>query len=306
MGSSGERGRSRGEGGDACRASAGSIRSSRSSTGSPARLGLVAGSIVAPVPSRIADGRVRSQIRSIVSGVIRASSGTRITLARAAAKIAAAYDGPGAPWMNTRDRGSRAAGKAGGGIIDRHAEPGVRQRLLPGRRGPDAQERRVGMARDGHGRAARGWSTVDPTREAVGGRARRTSQGDRPARRTAGGRQRPRAGDADRRAGGARIPVRRAGHRRRGREARPGGGTRGPTSGGSSARFALVGTAQPVEIELLHLEHRRHRARARRPGRDRRRSRPAARGTTCHETPNRSFSQPHWLGSPPPASSASQ
>ncbi len=29
-------------------------------------------------------------------------------------------------------------------------------------------------------------------------------------------------------------------------------------------------------------------------------------GTTCHDTPNRSLSQPHGPGSPPPAVSASQ
>src|SRR5579872_7627709 len=29
-------------------------------------------------------------------------------------------------------------------------------------------------------------------------------------------------------------------------------------------------------------------------------------GTICHETPNLSESQPHWLGAPPPASSLSQ
>ena len=27
-------------------------------------------------------------------------------------------------------------------------------------------------------------------------------------------------------------------------------------------------------------------------------------GTTCHETPKRSFSQPHWLSSPPSVSAS--
>ena len=67
------------------------------------------GSTVLPVPSRIADGSVRAAIRSIVSAVIRESSGTRTTFARPAAKSAAAKPGPGAPWTRIRARGATAA-----------------------------------------------------------------------------------------------------------------------------------------------------------------------------------------------------
>ena len=67
------------------------------------------GSSVAPDPSRIAEGSVSAEIRSTVSDVIRASRGTRITLARAAAKSAEAKPGPGAPCTSTRSPGRSAA-----------------------------------------------------------------------------------------------------------------------------------------------------------------------------------------------------
>ena len=44
--------------------------------------GMVTGSTVLPVPRRIADGSVSAAMRSIVSAVMRTSSGTRTTFAR--------------------------------------------------------------------------------------------------------------------------------------------------------------------------------------------------------------------------------
>ena len=79
----------------------GSMMSSRSRTGRAERRGIAPGSIVAPVPMTSAAGFVSAEIRSTVSGVIRASSGTRITFARGAANSAAAKPGPGAPWTMT-------------------------------------------------------------------------------------------------------------------------------------------------------------------------------------------------------------
>ena len=89
--------------------SAGSTSESRSRTGRSARWGMVIGSSVAPVPRRIAAGWVSAEIRSTVSWVIRASSGTRMTFALAAAKSAAAKPGPGAPCTSTRAPGGSAA-----------------------------------------------------------------------------------------------------------------------------------------------------------------------------------------------------
>ena len=95
----------------AARASGGATsgRSSRSITGSATSRGMVTGSTVLPVPSRIADGSVSAAMRSIVSAVIRTSSGTRTTFARPAANRAAANPGPGAPWTRIRAPGSTAA-----------------------------------------------------------------------------------------------------------------------------------------------------------------------------------------------------
>ena len=88
---------------------AGSARSSRSITGSAARRGIVTGSTVLPVPRRIADGSVRAAMRSIVSAVIRTSSGTSTMFARPAANRAAANPGPGAPWTRILAPGGTAA-----------------------------------------------------------------------------------------------------------------------------------------------------------------------------------------------------
>ncbi len=72
------------------------------------------------------------------------------------------------------------------------------------------------------------------------------------------------------------------------------------------AAQALTGSAAARSSSAISIffisEHRRHDALRLAPGPDRRAAVSTAVGTTCHETPNLSFSQPHGPSSPPSVS----